>query len=54
MILKSLLEVKILKSDELRVLIDEIEMKDRVVIKDRDDILTEMAIIRYKRKRKKT
>jgi len=41
MILKSLLEVKILTNDELRALIDEIEGKDKVVIKDRDDILTE-------------
>ena len=41
MILKSLLEAKILMSDELRALIDEIEMKDRVVIKDKDVILTE-------------
>ena len=40
MILKSLLEVKILMSDELRALIDEIERKDRVIIKDKDDILT--------------
>ncbi len=39
MILKSLLEVKILMSDELRALIDEIERKDRVIIKDKDDIL---------------
>jgi len=41
MILKSLLEVKILTNDELRALIGEIEGKDKVVIKDRDDILTE-------------
>lgn len=41
MILKSLLEVKILTSDELRALIDEIERRDKVVIKDREDILTE-------------
>ena len=40
MILRSLLEVKILTSDELRALIDEIERKDRVIIKDKDDILT--------------
>jgi len=40
MILKSLLEVKILMSDELRSLIDEIERKDKVVIKDKDVILT--------------
>jgi len=26
-------------SDELRALIDEIERKDRVIIKDKDDIL---------------
>jgi len=39
MILKSLLEVKILMSDELGALIDEIERKDRVIIKDKDDIL---------------
>ena len=39
MILKSLLEVKIIMSDELRALIDEIERKDRVIIKDKDDIL---------------
>ena len=38
MILKSLLEVKILMSDELRALIDEIERKDRVIIKDKDVI----------------
>jgi len=41
MILKSLLEVKILMGDELRSRIDEIERKDRVVIKDKDVILTE-------------
>ena len=41
MILKSLLEAKILMSDELRARIDEIERKDRVVIKDKDVILTE-------------
>jgi len=38
-LLKSLLEVKIIMSDELRALIDEIERKDRVIIKDKDDIL---------------
>jgi len=43
MILKSLLEVKILMSDELRALIDEIERRDRVVIKDKDVILTEIG-----------
>lgn len=41
MILKSLLAAKILTSNEVRVLITEIERKDRVTIKDRDDILTE-------------
>ncbi len=41
MILKSLLAAKILTSNEVRVLITEIERKDRVIIKDRDDILTE-------------
>jgi predicted nucleic acid-binding protein len=40
MILKSLLEVKILMSDELGALIGEIEGKDRVIIKDKDDILS--------------
>ena len=43
MILKSLLEDTILTSDELRALIDEIERKDKVVIKDRDDILAESS-----------
>jgi len=41
MILKSLLAAKILTSNEVRVLITEIERKDRVTIKDRDDIWTE-------------
>jgi hypothetical protein len=40
-LLKSLLAAKILTSNEVRVLITEIERKDRVTIKDRDDILTE-------------
>jgi len=43
MILKSLLEVKIVMSDEFRALIDEIERKDKVVITDREDILTESS-----------
>lgn len=41
MILKSLLATKILTGSELRKLIDEIERKDRVLIKDKDDILAE-------------
>ena len=41
MILKSLLVAEVLTSNEVRVLITEIERKDRVTIKDRDDILTE-------------
>jgi len=40
-LLKSLLAAKILTSNGVRVLITEIERKDRVTIKDRDDILTE-------------
>jgi predicted nucleic acid-binding protein len=39
-ILKSLLIAEVLTDDELKALIDEIERKDKVVIKDRDDILT--------------
>jgi len=46
MILKSLLEDTILTGDELRALIDEIERKDKVVIKDRDDILAESSILK--------
>jgi len=49
MILKSLLEVKILMGDELRSLIDEIERKDRVVIKDKDVILINSDMVRNKR-----
>lgn len=41
MILKSLLATKILTGGELMELIDEIERKDRVLIKDKDDILAE-------------
>ncbi len=41
MILKSLLATKILTGSELGKLIDEIERKDRVLIKDKDDILAE-------------
>lgn len=40
-ILKSLLVEKILTNKEVKVLINEIEQKDRVIIKDKDDILTE-------------
>lgn len=39
MILKSLLVTAILTDDELKALIDEIERKDRVVIKDKGGIL---------------
>ena len=40
MILKSLLVAEVLTDDELKALIDEIERKDRVAIKDKDVILT--------------
>ncbi len=40
MILKSLLVTEILTDEEFKALIDEIERKDRVVIKDKDVILT--------------
>jgi hypothetical protein len=40
MILKSLLIAEVLTDNELRALIDEIERKDRVAIKDKDVILT--------------
>lgn len=40
MILKSLLIAELLTDNELRALIDEIERKDRVAIKDKDVILT--------------
>jgi hypothetical protein len=40
MILKSLLVAEIVTDEELKALIDEIERKDRVVIKDKDIILT--------------
>ncbi|MFV9631792.1 MAG: hypothetical protein ACNYWM_12080 [Methanosarcinales archaeon] len=40
MILKSLLEEKILTNNEIKALIGEIELKDKVIIKDKDDIWT--------------
>ena len=40
MILKSLLVAEVLTDDELKAVIDEIERKDRVVIKDKGVILT--------------
>jgi len=40
MILKSLLIAEVLTDNTLRALIDEIERKDRVAIKDKDVILT--------------
>ena len=43
MILKSLFATKILTGSELMKLIDEIERKDRVLIKDKDDILAESS-----------
>ena len=42
-ILKSLLATKILTGRELGKLIDEIERKDRVLIKDKNDILAECS-----------
>lgn len=39
MILRSLLKNMVLTRNEVRMLIDEIEDKDRVLIKDKDDIL---------------
>jgi hypothetical protein len=40
MILKSLLAEKVLTNSEIRALIDEIELKDKVIIKDKEDIWT--------------
>lgn len=40
MILKSLLEENILTYNDVRTLIDEIENKDKVIIKDKEDILS--------------
>ena len=43
MILTSLFATKILTRSELMKLIDEIERKDRVLVKDKDDILAESS-----------